>query len=108
MQAEHNLSKYSVPISSKVKERIAYGQPRPRNYFIKAVIISEKNAKPNAIKTCVLTNGVSIISNKTIKTARSFLSQPEIDRWIVLLPSIDKTGNDLLANMMNDTGGLYV
>lgn len=90
---EYILTRSNLPISSQTKERIAYGQPRPRNHFIKAVIIKEIASMPNSQKPCVFTNGINIISKKTIETARNFLEHEQIDKWIVFLPLTDNIGD---------------
>ncbi len=72
LETEYKNNSYKYAFGSKSLERITYGQPRPKNSFLRVVIFRKKgNPKGNQ---CLLTNGVNIISNKTSETGKIFMS----------------------------------
>ena len=83
---------YNLELNSKTKERVSYGQARPINNFIKAVVVSEIG-ESSENPYCTFTNGVNIVSNKTFQTSKNFLDSPQISKWILLLPAVDSVSD---------------
>lgn len=69
------------------------GEPSQKPRGIRIIHIWKKHfsGDPN----CILSNGINIITPKTIKTGESLLSQPNIRSWIIITDSIDPFADEL-------------
>lgn len=65
---------------------------------MKAVVIEKKRA-PSGESICAITNGINIITSKTITTARNFLEQKEVYKWIVFIGLIDEVGDKVIRDL---------
>lgn len=62
-------------------------------------MIVEKTGPISADSTCVLTNGVNVISSKTTTTALNLLEQASVSKWIVFLGLTDEVGDALVDKL---------
>lgn len=78
------------------------GAPNSYSSSLRVVTISKPSYNSNSGGTmCLVTNGLTGLSNGTIETGSSFLATASYSRWVLLLSRYDPLADTLLREYIN-------